>query len=147
MKKERMKIIIENLIDHLSESLGQNNGEELHNILENGIGMTENEIDYFAGDFSDDEFIGTDVEDKNEYYVIVCDYCVDGESGTSIIGVKEDFEAAQELYNKQLLKEKENAETNDYDTIDENENSFSAYIDGDYMENHIDLYIEEVEEE
>lgn len=80
------------------------------------------------------------------YYIVICGYCIDGESGVDIIGVKENLESAQELYNKQLLKEKENAKTNDYDVIDEDENSFSAYIDGDYMENHIDLYIQKVEE-
>ena len=60
MKKDRMRVIIENLIDHLSESLGRNNGEELHNILEYGIGMTENEIDYFSENFSENDFNGTD---------------------------------------------------------------------------------------
>lgn len=61
MKKDRMRVIIENLIDHLSESLGRNNGEELHNILEHGIGMTENEIDYFSGNFAESDFDETDI--------------------------------------------------------------------------------------
>lgn len=38
------------------------NGEELHNILEHGIGMTENEIDYFSGNFTESDFDETDVK-------------------------------------------------------------------------------------
>ena len=80
------------------------------------------------------------------YYVVICGYNIDGESGIDIIGVKENFEEAKKLYQEQLIQEEQNAENNGYDCIDKDETSFSAYIDGDYMENHIDLYIQKVEE-
>lgn len=56
MKKERLMVIAENLIDYLSESIGRNNGEELYNILSNCIGMTDNEIDELAGNFPQYDF-------------------------------------------------------------------------------------------
>lgn len=56
MKKDRMEIIIENFIDHLSESLGHSNYEELFIILKNGIGMTEKEIDYFMRNLINSDF-------------------------------------------------------------------------------------------
>ena len=81
------------------------------------------------------------------YFIIVCGYCInDDESGIDIIGVKEDFEKAKELYQKQLGTEKQNAENNGYDCIDESPTSFSAYEEGYYEGNHIDLYIERVED-
>lgn len=83
---------------------------------------------------------------KKEYFVIVCGYCIDGESGIDIIGVKDDLTAAEKVYKEQLKTEKKNAYNNNYDTIDEDELSFSAYIDGYYTENHIDLYVQRVEE-
>ena len=48
---------------------------------------------------------------------------------------------------KQLEKEKENAESNGYEKIEESAGYFSAYIDGSYCTDHITLYIEETEEE
>lgn len=78
---------------------------------------------------------------KTEYYVIICGYCIDGESGIDVIGVKENLYEAKKVYQEQLEIEKRNAINNNYDTIVEDELYFSACIDGDYLENHIDLYI------
>lgn len=80
------------------------------------------------------------------YFVIICDWCVDGESGLDIISIKENFESAKKVYQQQLKKERQNAENNAYDCIVEDATSFSAYSEGDYSENHIDLYIKKVEE-
>lgn len=63
-----------------------------------------------------------------------------------IIGVKEKLENAKKIYQKQLKEEKQNAKNNNYDYIEEDLMSYSSYIDGEYLFNHIDLYIGEVEE-
>lgn len=81
-----------------------------------------------------------------KYFVVICNYSIEGESGVDIIGVKEKLEDAKKIYQKQLKEEKQNAKNNNYDYIEEDLMSYSSYIDGEYLFNHIDLYIEEVEE-
>lgn len=99
-----------------------------------------------AYDLYDMEYINTLPILTKIYYVVICEYNVDGENGVDIIGIREDFEEAKILYQEQLTQEEQNAENNGYDYIDKDETSFTAYIDGDYMENHISLYIQKVEE-
>ena len=64
MKKDRMKIIIANLIDYLLKILGYDDNNEFYNVLEKEIGMTDNEIDYFSGNFSESDFDETDVSEE-----------------------------------------------------------------------------------
>lgn len=146
MKKDRMKIIIANLIDYLSKILGYDDNNKFYNVLEKEIGMTDNEIDYFSGSFSESDFDETDVSKESEYYIIICGYCIDGESGIDVISIKESLSEAEKVYKEQLNIEKKNAINNSFDTIEEDELSFSAYINGEYSENHIDLFIQKIEQ-
>lgn len=78
-----------------------------------------------------------------KHYIVLCDYCIDGESGVEIIGVRHSKSEAIALYKEQLKTERKNAGNNGYDCIDEVADRFDAYVDGDYCMNHISLYIDE----
>ena len=51
--------------------------------------------------------------------------------------------SAKAFYAKELGNAKENAERENFDTKEETETSFSAYDEGYYIDNHVDLWIEE----
>ena len=81
-----------------------------------------------------------------KHFVLVCDYTIDDEHGVDIIGVRHTLKEAQRLLESQKEIEKKNAINNEYDYTEESQTSWSSYIEGDYCSNHIDLYIQEVEE-
>jgi len=83
---------------------------------------------------------------KEKHFVVVFDYTVDDEHGVDIIGVRHTIEEAKELFEKQKVIESKNAENNGYDYTEVDETAWSSYIEGEYSKDHIDLYIQEVEE-
>ena len=80
-----------------------------------------------------------------KHYIVICEYCVCGECGVDIIGVRHTEEEALALYNEQLPIERKCAEENGYDVTEETEKYFVACEDSNYCDEHINLYIEKSE--
>jgi len=78
------------------------------------------------------------------HYIVICEYCCDGESGVDVIAVMHTRANALGVYQIELIKGKQNAENRNYDCIEEMETSFEAWEDGEYLFNHIRLYIQGV---
>ena len=62
----------------------------------------------------------------------------------TIVGIAHSLEEAKEIFNKQLVEEREIAEENGWEILEDCETEFEAGEDGAYTENHTRLYIQEV---
>ncbi len=82
---------------------------------------------------------------EHKHYVVCLDAATDGECEFEIIGVYHTPERAKEVFEAQKAKEQENIEDNNLDVIEESDTCFSAYLDGDYDSDHIDIFIKTVE--
>jgi len=79
-----------------------------------------------------------------KHYVIVNDWANEYESGTTILGVTHSLEEAKEIFNEQLVEEREYAEEHGFEIYDDCETVFDAGEDGNYVSNHNYLYIQMV---
>lgn len=77
-----------------------------------------------------------------KHYVVLCEYCVDGESGVDVIGVRHTKEEAQALFKDQIPVTRKEAQSNYYDEIEEYEAGFVTFKSGNYCLDHIVLFIE-----
>lgn len=73
-------------------------------------------------------------------YGVIEDWCVEVENGNSMV-VFSDKDKALKYMNGRIEEIKQEY---DYDTYEENEDSFSAYQDGYYINEHTDIRIEEL---
>lgn len=82
---------------------------------------------------------------EHKHYAVCLDSAIDDEHEFEIIGVYHTPEKAKEVFEAQKAKEQENVEYNGLDVIEEDDTSFSAYLDGNYNSDHIDIFIKTVE--
>lgn len=78
------------------------------------------------------------------HFVVVNDWANKFENGIIILGVAHSLEEAKEIFNKQLVEEKEYAEEHGFEIYDDCETVFDAGEDGYYVNNHTHLYIQMV---
>lgn len=78
------------------------------------------------------------------HYVVVLDWATEDDSAISIIGVAHTYEEAKEIFNKQLVEEKQYAEEFEYDINQEDESTFDAGRMGYWRIEHTTLYIQGV---
>lgn len=79
-----------------------------------------------------------------KHFVIVNDWANDYECGTNVIGVAHSLEEAKEIFNTHLVEEKNYAEEHGYTIYDDYETVFDAGVEGYYISNHTNLYIQMV---
>lgn len=79
-----------------------------------------------------------------KHYVIVNDWANEFENGTNILGVVHSLEEAKEIFNEQLVEEREYAAEHNFEIYDDCETVFDAGEDGNYVSNHSYLYIQMV---
>lgn len=79
-----------------------------------------------------------------KHFVIVNDWANEYESGTTILGVAHSLEEAKEIFNEQVVEEKEYAEEHGFEIYDDCETVFDAGENGYYVSNHTNLYIQMV---
>ncbi len=77
-----------------------------------------------------------------KHFVIVNDWTLDYECGTTILGVAHTLEEAKEIFNKSLAEERESAEDNGWEIYEDSETVFDTGASGDYIHNHTNLYIQ-----
>ena len=78
-------------------------------------------------------------------YIVQLENVNDMERLDNGITAFENEDDAKKFYKETLdTIKKDNAKVLDDWEIEEDENSFSAYIDGRYAEDHIDLYLQEI---
>ena len=82
---------------------------------------------------------------EHKHYAVCLDAAIDDEHEFEIIGVCHTLEKAKEVFEAQKAKEQENVEYNNLDVIEEDDTSFSAYLNGYYDSDHIDIFIKTVE--
>lgn len=82
---------------------------------------------------------------EHKHYMVCLDATIDDEHEFKIIGVYHTPEKAKEVFEAQKVKEQENVEDNNLDVIEEDDTCFSAYLDGYYDSDHIDIFIKTVE--
>lgn len=80
-----------------------------------------------------------------KHYVVCLDAATDGEHEFEIIGVYHNPKKAKDVFEAKKAEEQENVEGNNLDIIEEDDTSFSAYLDGNYDSDHIDIFIKTVE--
>lgn len=78
------------------------------------------------------------------HYVVVNDWAVEYESGTTILGVAHSIEEAKGIFNRSVEDEKRYAEEHGWEVYDDCETVFDAGEDGYYVSNHTNLYIQMV---
>ena len=78
------------------------------------------------------------------HYVVVLDWADRFGRGADILGVTHTYEEAKEIYNKNLVESKEQAEENGYTVETEDATTFDAGIFGEWDLNHTTLYIQGV---
>lgn len=78
------------------------------------------------------------------HYIVINTWSLDsaGECDSSIIGVKHTLEEAKELFNQYLNDEKELARKRGWTIYADEDTMFDAGEDGNYVGNHVILYIE-----
>ena len=79
-----------------------------------------------------------------KHFVVVKRWAYDYECGVTIIGVKHSMEEAKEIFNENLVDEKNYAEEEGFEIYDDCETVFDAGEDGYYSRNHTNLYIQMV---
>lgn len=79
-----------------------------------------------------------------KHFVIINDWANEYESGITILGVVHTMEEAKEIFNYNLIEEKEYAEEREFVIYDDCETVFDAGEDGYYVSNHTRLYIDSV---
>ena len=79
-----------------------------------------------------------------KHFVIVNDWANEYESESTILGVAHTMEEAKEIFNKNLIEEKEYAEEKGFVIYDDCETVFDAGEGGYYLSNHTRLYIQMV---
>lgn len=77
-----------------------------------------------------------------KHYVVVHDWENEYEGGTTILGVTHSLEEAKEIFNAELVYEKQYAEENGFTIYDDFETVFDAGKEGYYKNNHTNLYIQ-----
>lgn len=79
-------------------------------------------------------------------YLLVTEYEYDGEHGVDIEAFKK-FGNASAAFKMAVRSEKETSWIKDCDdaVIEEDELSFTAYVDGEYSETHTSIYVQKVE--
>lgn len=93
------------------------------------------------------------VIENNKVFILV-DNCIwDYEECTKIVAVSSNKDDIKQIMNKYIEKIKKDIDfenldiaENDSDCgciVEENDNSFSVYVNGEYNNNHIEIYIEE----
>ena len=80
-----------------------------------------------------------------KHYVVVLDWATESDSDVHILGVAHTLNDAKEIFNRHVEEEKQIAEENGYDIDEDNAMMFDAGEMGYWRDNHITLYIEEVE--
>lgn len=78
--------------------------------------------------------------ETQKVYGVLEEWCVDVENGNSMV-VFSDKDKALKYMNGRIEEIKQEY---DYDTYEENEDSFSAYQDGYYINEHTDIRLEEL---
>ena len=79
-----------------------------------------------------------------KHFVIVKDSKEYHEGDVEILAVKHSSDEALPVFKKALVEAKEKAENNDWNVIQETENSFAAECEEEWSGNYIKLYILEV---
>lgn len=80
--------------------------------------------------------------EKQKVYGVIEDWCVEVESGNSMVVFSNKDKALKYMQNR--IEEIKQEYDYNYDTYEENEDSFSAYQDGYYINEHTDIRIEEL---
>lgn len=77
-----------------------------------------------------------------EHFVVINDWSNDYESGVAILGVAHSLEEAKEIFNANVVDEKNHAEEHGYEIYSDNEVDFDAGEDGYYAREHTRVYIQ-----
>ena len=77
-----------------------------------------------------------------KHYVVVHDWANEYEGGVTILGVTHSLEEAKEIFNAELVYEKQYAEEHGFTIYDDCETVFDAGEEGYYKNNHTNLYIQ-----
>lgn len=78
------------------------------------------------------------------HYVIVLDWATEDDEAIAILGVTHTYEDAKEIFDKQLVEEKQYVEERGYDVNHEDATTFDAGKMGCWRDNHTTLYIQGV---
>lgn len=79
-----------------------------------------------------------------QHFIVLVDWALDGDEEVIIVGVTHTLEEAKELFNKQVVKEKEFAKNNYWTIVTDDDDLFEAYPKGYYATEHTRLYIQGV---
>lgn len=79
-----------------------------------------------------------------KHFIVLVDWALDGDEEVIVVGVTHTLEEAKELFNKQVVKEKEFAKNNYWPIVTDDDDLFEAYPKGYYTTEHTVLYIKEV---
>ena len=79
-----------------------------------------------------------------KHYVVVLEWCTEGDNGSNVLGVTHDFYTAKQIFNDTIEEERELAANNGWAIYEHTDTVFDAGEDGFYCNNHSKTYIQEV---
>ena len=80
-----------------------------------------------------------------KHYVVIVDWATQDDEGVDIVGVAHTIDEAKEIFQKRLIIERDLANEHEYEITDDCETLFEAGEMGYWRDDHIILYIEEVQ--
>ena len=80
-----------------------------------------------------------------KHYVVMVDWATQDDENVDIVGVAHTMDEAKEIFQKRLVIERELADEHEYEITDDSETLFEAGDMGYWRDDHIILYIEEVQ--
>lgn len=85
------------------------------------------------------------VHEENKHYVIYAEWCVDYNGGSCVVGVYHSKEKAVAAFRKRVdSDDRLLAEEYGYEIYEDSDTCFDSGEDGEYVKDHISVFLEEV---